>query len=234
MNNNTKQDKLKELNSIIESLNIQPDTKYYLYRIEKGIIESPDGHVYINNSADYQEYICLKVPNSKENNSIQFCISKRFFDEASQTKLKQNDFPSYKELIEYITANKEQIESSLKSIEYYVSEKKEIPQTPSIINTIRRKIELAPTPEIKKARAFAVLDALASQEKQRIYAVKSAQYEEYISLINGYLTVTEKMLDYSGATQGRNVYILKSNKLIDYVQEHQFAIDESLSKPKRL
>lgn len=234
MGNNLKQDKINKLNSTIDSLNIEPDAKYFLYRIEKGIMESPNGRVYINNSADYQEYICFKIPNNKENNSIQFCISKRFFDEASSTKLSQNEFPTYQELIEYITANKEQIESSLKSIEYYVSEKKEIPQTPSIINTIRRKIELAPTPEIKKARAFAVLDALASQEKQRIYAVKSAQYEEYISLINGYLTVTEKMLDYSGATQGRNVYILKSNKLIDYVQEHQFAIDESLSKPKRL
>lgn len=231
------QTKLIDINKNIENLDIGIDDKTFLYRIEKCIIASPNGRIYIRNSEDYQEYLCFKIPNDSPTKDIKFCISKRMIDYSGVTAGRKNNFPSYPELIGYVNQHRKQIEAELNSIEYYVSqqqEQKKSEQTTSILDVIHEKIAKMPVSDTKKARVFAILDTIASNPNTKVYTVKEDIYEEYISLINGYLTVTERMFDYAGIPQGKNVYILKSNKIIEYVEQHKNTIDENLSKPKKL
>lgn len=230
------QAKLIDINKNIESLDIGINDKAFLYQIEKCIIASPNGRIYIKNNEDYQEYLCFKIPNDSSTKDIKFCISKRMIDHNGGTANRKNNFPNYPELISYINQHREQIEAELNSIEYYISQQqgqKKSESTPSIIEVIHEKIAKMPVSDIKKARVFAILDTISSSPNTKVYTVREDTYEEYISLINGYLTVTERMLDYAGIPQGKNVYILKSNKIVDYVEQHKNTIDENLNKPKK-
>lgn len=231
------QTKLIDINKAIEALDIEIGDKAFLYRIEKCIIASPNGRVYTKNTKDYQEYLCFKIPRNSSTKGIKFCISKRMIDHAGGSAGRKNSFPSYPELIKYVNQHREQIEAELNSIEYYVAqqnEQKKSESVPSILEVVHEKVAKIPASETKKARVFAVLDAIAANPNTKIYTVREESYEEFISLINGYLTVTERMVDYAGTPQGKNVYILKSNKIIDYVEQHKTLIDENLSKPKKL
>lgn len=231
------QTKLIDINKDIENLDIEIGDKTFLYRLEKCIIASPNGRAYTKNTEDYQEYLCFKIPRNNSTKSIKFCISKRMIDHNGGTAGRKNSFPSYPELIKYINQHRKQIEAELNSIEYYVAQQKEQKKSEtvsSILEVVREKVAKMPASETKKARVFAVLDAIAANPNTKIYTVREDNYEEFISLINGYLTVTERMLDYAGIPQGKNVYILKSNKMIDYVEQHKTLIDENLSKTKKI
>ena len=103
----------------------------------------------------------------------------------------------------------------------------------TIIDIVREKVEKLPAPATKKARVYTILDRLAANEHTKIYTIRELEYEEYISVSDDRLVVTQRMLDYAGATIDRNEYILKSDKIIGYVEEHKDTIDKELTAKVR-
>lgn len=228
--------KLLHINKDIDNLDIDADDKSFIYQVEKGIISSPNGHVLVIDEDDFQEYLCFKIPNNDKDGNIKFCISKKMIEYSGATAGRENEFPDYNTLIVYINKHRRAIEASLKEIEYYQAhkgeEKKEEPPR-TIIDIVREKIEKLPAPATKKARVFTILDRLAANEHTKIYTIRELEYEEYISVSDDRLVVTQRMLDYAGATIDRNEYILKSDKIIGYVEEHKDTIDKELTAKVR-
>ena len=228
--------KLLHINKDIDNLDIDADDKSFIYQIEKGIISSPNGHVLVIDEDNFQEYLCFKIPNNDQEGRIKFCISRKMIEYSGATAGRENVFPDYNTLIAYIQKNRENIEASLKEIEYYQAHKgeekhEEAPQT--IIDIVRAKIEKIPAPATKKARVYTILDRLAANEHTKIYTIKELEYEEYISVSDDMLIVTQRMLDYAGSTIDRNSYVLKSDKIIEYVEEHKETIDKELTAKVR-
>lgn len=228
--------KLLDVNKEIEELKIAQHLKSLLYRIEKCIIASPNGRVYSINKKDYQEYICFKIPASKQDEKMKFCISKRMIEHSGATAGRENQFPSYDELVEYIKKHQQSLESELTALEYQIAEqnattKKSTSQ--SLLEVIKEKVSKLPGSNAQKARVYKVLDTLELDDNKKIYTAREDSYDEFISVINGYLTVTQKIYNYAGSPESKNVYILKSNKLIEYVEGHKEIIDKELTSPKR-
>jgi hypothetical protein len=225
-----KETKLVNLNKEIEQLDIKENEKMVLYKVAKGIIASSKNKLFVIDRDDYQEYLCFKIPNNTKD--IKFCISKVIIEQ-SGAKTKSNDFPSYKELIEYINKYKKEIASELNTLNYQQEQQpqSETPTT-SIVRVLKERVEKISAPANKKTRAIAVLNELASEDNKKIYTVREETYEEYLSIVNGILIVTEKIIDYAGTTQAKNTYLLKSKELIEYIDEHKELIDETIGKTK--
>lgn len=228
--------KLLHINKDIDNLDIDADDKSFIYQVEKGIISSPNGHVLVIDEDDFQEYLCFKIPNNDQDGNIKFCISRKMIEYSGATAGRENEFPDYNSLIAYINKHRTAIEASLKEIEYYQAHKGEEKQeeTPrTIIDIVREKVEKLPAPATKKARVYTILDRLAANEHTKIYTIRELEYEEYISVSDDRLVVTQRMLDYAGATIDRNEYILKSDKIIGYIEEHKDTIDKELTQKVR-
>lgn len=228
--------KLLHINKDIDNLDIDADDKSFIYQVEKGIISSPNGHVLVIDEDDFQEYLCFKIPNNDQEGNIKFCISRKMIEYSGATAGRANEFPDYNSLIAYINKHRKAIEASLKEIEYYQAHKGEEKQeetSRTIIDVVREKVEKLPAPATKKARVYTILDRLAANEHTKIYTIRELEYEEYISVSDDRLVVTQRMLDYAGATIDRNEYILKSDKIIGYVEEHKDTIDKELTAKVR-
>lgn len=231
-----------ELNLISEEitlLDISDESKRNLYRILKGIIDSPNNRVYVKNLDDYKEYISLRI--SSETSHYQLCIVSRMIDYSGATAGRDYQYPTLLELSQYVDNNQQTINSSLNDIMYYKAlretEEQKVPPESNprqeMLDIIKGKVEKLQVPERYKNRVYTILERL-SEEGSRVYTVKENDYVEYLSLTEKSLIVTKKMMDYSGATVGRQVFPIKSNDLVIYVEEHKDTIDQSLSQGKIL
>ena len=91
-------------------------------------------------------------------------------------------------------------------------------------------------PEYKKQRVYDVLDAIDKNGKIKV--VDEPEYLEHIAMrsdrgVYGYYLV-QKMMDYSGSTQGRRFIPLNSKTLVAYVEEHKDALDKELRKRSQI
>ena len=221
--------KILKLNEEIKGLKVDEPIKVYLLQIIKYLILAPKGRIYIKDLDDFKEYLSLKIQNGS--NNIQICVTEKMVEYSGATGGRDNKFLSYPELIEYISKNKEIIDSQLKAIEYYTEQKensKEETMSDSITEIVRKKIEQMPGSQTKKARVFAVLDLLANEPGKKIYSIKKQEFEECLTIINNSIYIIQKMVDYAGVKQGRRKFIITSDKLLDYIEEHKDEIDKSL------
>lgn len=229
----TLETKVIELNKEIEQLDIKDTEKSMLYKLAKGIMASPEGKVYTKNTEDYQEYLCFKIPNNTE--AVKFCISKRVVEYSGATGVRSNDFPAYEDLIKYVNKHKKEIDAELDSLAYLQKRQEEpakVEASDDIVERLIERVEKLPHQPAQKAQAIKVLESLATDANKKVYTVKEDTYEEYLSIKNNMLTVTQVMYDYAGAVQNRNVYLMKSKKLVEYVNQHLDVIKESLGKTK--
>lgn len=222
-------EEILKLNEEIKALKVDENVKAYLLQIIKHLILSPNGRIYIKDLYDFKEYLCLKI--SSNTNQVQLCVTEKLIEYSGATGVRDNKFLPYPELIEYVNNNKEIIDSQLKAIEYYTEQKensKEETMSDAITEIVRKKIEQMPGSQTKKARVYAVLDELANEPGERIYTIIQDNYKECLSLINNSIYIIQKMVDYAGSTQGRRKFIITSDKLLDYIEEHKDEIDKSL------
>ena len=231
------QTSINNISEQIAELNIDEDSKRNLYHVLKGIIDSPNNRVYVKNTDDYQEYISLKLPKETPTSNYKICIVDRMIDYSGATAGRQYRYPSLEDLSIYVDENQFTINSSLNEIRYQkeIRATEESTQTPNqeIISIIKNKIEKLSVPERYKSRVYILLDNLI-EEGSKIYTVEESNYSEYLSIRNQVLSITRKITDYSGATIGRQVFPIKSDDLVIYVEEHKNTIDTNLSQGKKL
>lgn len=226
----------------ITSSNLNDPDKKTLLEVLKSLASSPNGRFYFQREDNYVEYLTFKAPLDNQNAPYEFCIIEKQMEYSGATAGRRYRYPNLEQLSNYINSHKEAVQSEIKNIEYYnkykdVKQEDLIPtleEQPSILNTIRKKIEKLQVPSHKKQRIFIILDKLLEDESARIFTIREDTYEEFLSLKNGSLTVTRKMLDYAGATMGKTSYTIKSDELIEYVEKHKTQIDASLSKGRKL
>lgn len=236
--NNTINVNLRDLEQSIESAQIEDYEKKILYEMLQGILSSQRGRLYVKNFPDYEEYVALRDQPGDNEQDLSFCIVKRMVDEYSgSTSSRAYEFPCYKELLKYYSANRAAINLEMsrakqnkgKSIATELTKEPTKPQ--SIIDDFRERIsKLTNVPQHKRQRALDVLDALENSHNGKFFIIKQADYEEYIAVRDGEICIGRRMIDYTGGTAGRTHRPMVAIDFIEYLEANKDKLGEETKR----
>lgn len=240
-----KYDLQKRFELEIEKSKLKEDEKVYMKKIIEGIVKSAKGRLYLINNPDYQRYMTFRKRDNLPENEYTYCVVDVMKNpDSGFTEGRQYSFYDVYGFNRLAAENKETLASELvnSANNYRVEigqgnkpEEKMENETPeqACKRELKERISKMETvPEYKKQRVYDVLDAIDKTGKIKV--VDEPEYLEHIAMrsdrgVYGYYLV-QKMMDYSGATQGRRFIPLNSKTLVAYVEEHKDALDKELRK----
>lgn len=222
------------------ALEVEEETINWINKIITGILSSSRGRLYVKRNDDYEEYLTFR--NKAENlEEYQFCVIERMIDYAGATAGRRYNYLDLPSLIAYTEKNKEALNTELNNVKYYqmYHSSKETPDSEKTekqyaIERIKEKIEALPVPSYKKQRTIAVLEKIAVEELPRFCTAQTQTTDEYLSIENGSVKLTIKLVDYAGATIDRRTVPLNSINLVDYIDKNKEYIDGKLLSQNRI
>ena len=240
-----KYDLQKRFELEIEKSKLKEDEKVYMKKIIEGIVKSAKGRLYLINNPDYQRYMTFRKRDNLPENEYTYCVVDVMKNpDTGFTEGRQYSFYDVYGFNRLAVENKEALASELvNSANNYRVEigqgnkpeekiENETPEQACKRELKERISKMEIVPEYKKQRVYDVLDAIDKTGKIKV--IDEPEYLEHIAMradrgVYGYYLV-QKMMDYSGATQGRRFIPLNSKTLVAYVEEHKDALDKELRK----
>ena len=240
-----KYDLQKRFELEIEKSKLKEDEKVYMKKIIEGIVKSAKGRLYLINNPDYQRYMTFRKRDNLPENEYTYCVVDVMKNpDTGFTEGRQYSFYDVYGFNRLAVENKEALASELvNSANNYRVEigqgnkpeekiENETPEQACKREVKERISKMETVPEYKKQRVYDVLDAIDKTGKIKV--IDQPEYLEHIAMradrgVYGYYLV-QKMMDYSGATQGRRFIPLNSKTLVAYVEEHKDALDKELRK----
>lgn len=244
-----KYDLQKRFELEVEKSKLKEDEKAYMKRVIEGIVKSAKGRLYLVNNPDFQRYMTFRKRDNDPNNEYAYCVVDVMKNpDTGFTEGRQYSFYDVYGFNRLAAENKEALASELvnSANNYRVEiglgnkpEEKMENETPeqACKRELKERISKMETvPEYKKQRIYDVLDAIDKNGKIKV--VDEPEYLEHIAMrsdrgVYGYYLV-QKMMDYSGSTQGRRFIPLNSKTLVAYVEEHKDALDKELRKRSQI
>lgn len=244
-----KYDLQKRFELEVEKSKLKEDEKVYMKKIIEGIVKSAKGRLYLINNPDYQRYMTFRKRDNLPENEYTYCVVDVMKNpDTGFTEGRQYSFYDVYGFNRLAVENKEALASELvnSANNYRVEigqgnkpEEKMENETPeqACKRELKERISKMETvPEYKKQRVYDVLDAIDKTGKIKV--VDEPEYLEHIAMrsdrgVYGYYLV-QKMMDYSGSTQGRRFIPLNSKTLVAYVEEHKDALDKELRKRSQI
>lgn len=240
-----KYDLQKRFELEVEKSKLKEDEKVYMIKIIEGIVKSAKGRLYLINNPDYQRYMTFRKRDNLPENEYTYCVVDVMKNpDTGFTEGRQYSFYDVYGFNRLAVENKEALASELvNSANNYRVEigqgnkpeekiENETPEQACKRELKERISKMETVPEYKKQRVYDVLDAIDKTGKIKV--IDEPEYLEHIAMradrgVYGYYLV-QKMMDYSGATQGRRFIPLNSKTLVAYVEEHKDALDKELRK----
>lgn len=240
-----KYDLQKRFELEVEKSKLKEDEKVYMKKIIEGIVKSAKGRLYLINNPDYQRYMTFRKRDNLPENEYTYCVVDVMKNpDTGFTEGRQYSFYDVYGFNRLAVENKEALASELvNSANNYRVEieqgnkpeekiENETPEQACKRELKERISKMETVPEYKKQRVYDVLDAIDKTGKIKV--IDEPEYLEHIAMradrgVYGYYLV-QKMMDYSGATQGRRFIPLNSKTLVAYVEEHKDALDKELRK----
>lgn len=245
MKNNIEESIIRITNKI-NSLNITEETKKQMSEVLQAIRISSNGRINLpQKDSNISEYLTLRNENGLATGPLDLCIVTKIINPITKlTESRTYNFPSLTEIVSIVLNNIKYINSEIANVKYYEQSLKSDSDSiaPSPVKIEFREVERVKAevakmdiPAHKKQRTIAALNSIMNSPRNRIYAKKTAELEEYIAVRSETLTLIRCYDDPLSVSSNktREYKTLYGMSLINYIDENRETIDEEISRYKK-
>lgn len=243
MKNNIEESIIRITNKI-NSLNIPEETKKQMSEVLQAIRISSNGRINLpQKDSNISEYLTLRNENGLATGPLDLCIVTKIINPITKlTESRTYNFPSLTEIVSIVQNNIKYINSEIANAKYYEQSLKSNSISPSPVKIEFREVERVKAevakmdiPAHKKQRTIEALNSIMNSPRNRIYAKKTAELEEYIAVRSETLTLIRCYDDPLSVSSNktREYKTLYGMSLINYIDENRETIDEEISRYKK-
>ncbi len=232
----------------INSLNITEETKKKMIEVLQAIRTSANGRINLpQKDSNISEYLTLRNEHGLTTGPLELCIVTKIINPT--TKLTENrayNFPSLTEIVNLVQDNIKFINSEIANAKYYaesqtLSQKNEVVESSPVkiefreVERVKAEVAKMDIPAHKKKRTIEALNSIMNSPRNRIYAKKTAELEEYIAVRSETLTLIRRYDDPLSVSSNktREYKTLYGMSLINYIDENRETIDEEINRYKK-